>query len=182
MRYHTLAARGGCCLFALAVAVAVAMVARADEPADKAAAEKQTAEKKAAAEKKAVEDELKALQGTWKIVSISIHGQELAEDSFKSWRRIVDGTHITWKNDDGTFMETSIKVDPTKTPKQIDSTALTGDIKDKTMLAIYELKGDEFRMCFADPDMPRPTEFASRPGMNGVSMYTAKRVKEKDKP
>jgi len=169
MRFRTFAGLGLSCLLALAVT----STSQADDQTDKKAAEKQ------AAEKKAIEDETKTLQGAWKIVSMSIHGRELEEDSFKSWRRTVDGTHITWKNEDGTFLETSIKIDPSKSPKQIDSTMQSGDEKDKVVLGIYEIKGDEFRMCFADPDMPRPTEFASRTGMTGVSMYTAQRVKEK---
>ncbi len=170
MQRNSVLTCAACCL--IMAAVVFARGAAGDEPKDKDA--------KAAAEK-ALQEELKSLAGTWKITSMIADGRELEEDSYKTWRRIVDGTNITWKNADGTFLETSIKIDPSKKPKQIDSTIESGDDKGKVMLAIYEVKGDEFRMCFAPPDMPRPTEFASRAGMNGVWLYTAKRVKEKDK-
>ena len=82
MKFRTFAGFGLCCFLAIAAA---AMIARADEQADKAAAEKKAAEK-AAAEKKAVDEELKTLQGTWKIDSISFHGRELEEDAI----RVID--------------------------------------------------------------------------------------------
>ena len=39
-----------------------------------------------------------------------------------------------------------------------------GPGKGKTMLGIYELTGDTYKVCFALPGGERPKEFASKPG------------------
>jgi hypothetical protein len=45
------------------------------------------------------------------------------------------------------------------------------------ILAVYELKGDTLRVCWAPLEKPRPTEFASKPG-SGYSLVELKREKQ----
>jgi uncharacterized protein (TIGR03067 family) len=117
-----------------------------------------------------------AMQGTWAIESFTFDGNLMAPEQFKNWRRIVQNNHVTWKNGDETLLELEIKIYPAAQPKTLDSTFAAGDSKGQTLLAIYELKGDELRVCFANPGKPRPTEFTSTSG-SGQSLYVAKRVK-----
>ena len=121
--------------------------------------------------------EIAAMQGTWTIESFTLNGQSVPAGQLQNWRRIVTGGHVTWKNGDELLVEMDITFDPQQKPMTLDSTIATGDAKGKVVLAIYELDGDTLRVCFADPDKPRPTEFSSAPG-SGPSLYVAKRVKE----
>ena len=54
----------------------------------------------------------------------------------------------------------TLKVDPTKTPKEIDAT----DSEGKTILGIYKFDKDQFTVCFAPPDKQRPKEFSVKVG------------------
>ncbi len=61
-----------------------------------------------------------------------------------------------------------IKFDPTQTTKTVDCLLLSGTGKGKTGLGIYELNGDDLRICWAITGLKegRPTEFSDRPDEN----------------
>lgn len=120
--------------------------------------------------------ELELLQGTWKFEAVELDGRKIDVEPLKDIVRIVDGHDITWKNKDEVIARTTITFDPTKEPKTMDSTFVDGENQGKTMLGIYEIDGDEFRICAAQFDRVRPTEFASPPG-SGTLIFKAKRVK-----
>ena len=72
--------------------------------------------------------------------------------------------------------EGKCKIDPTKTPKTIDVTGVKGPNQGKTFLAIYELKGDDLRVCYDLSGKQRPTEFKSAEGTQ-LFLVTYKRQK-----
>lgn len=127
----------------------------------------------------ATKQELDRLQGTWRIESFTIDGNKLDQEAYKDWLRIVDGQHIVWKRPGETMVELDIKIYPTQSPKELDSTIASGTEKGKILLAIYEWdeSGDELRISFRQPGQPRPQKFESMAG-SGVWLYTAKRVKD----
>ena len=56
--------------------------------------------------------------------------------------------------------EGTYRVDPGKTPKEIDLTDSSG-----TRLGIYKLEGDQLTLCLTEPNRPsRPTEFTAPAG------------------
>jgi uncharacterized protein (TIGR03067 family) len=120
--------------------------------------------------------DIEAMQGVWTIESFTLDGNKISPEQLKNWRRIVEGNHVMWKNGPATIAELDIKFDRTKKPMTLDSTIATGDNKGETLLAIFELNGDELHVCFTSPGNPRPTEYSSKPG-SGQSLYTARRVK-----
>jgi uncharacterized protein (TIGR03067 family) len=74
--------------------------------------------------------------------------------------------------------EWSIKLDPSKNPKAVDSTVLTGRLTGQTRLGIYQIEGDELKLCFTRPDVKeRPTEFKSTAGTQ-LEVITMKRSKK----
>jgi uncharacterized protein (TIGR03067 family) len=127
--------------------------------------------------KVAVEQELKNLSGSWEIVSLEIDGKERPLGELTQFRRVQQGDRVTWKNGDQTVMEIQFAINLEADPKAVDSTYLTGDNKGKTHLGIYRLEGDDFTMCFAGFDQPRPTEFTTAPA-SGRILYKAKRVEK----
>jgi uncharacterized protein (TIGR03067 family) len=65
-------------------------------------------------------------------------------------------------------------LDPTTKPKSIDAKATAGPYKDKTLLGIYRLRGDEFTVCFAAPGKERPKNFTTKSG-TGTFVHVWKR-------
>lgn len=68
-------------------------------------------------------------------------------------------------------------VDPSKSPKTIDVTITEGDNKDKTMKGIYEIDGDNYKVCYAPFGKDRPKEFSSK-GEEGLVLSVWKRDKK----
>jgi uncharacterized protein (TIGR03067 family) len=134
-----------------------------------------------AADKKedAATKELKKLAGTWQADSYALNGQKAPPDDLKKIKLAMtaDGK-ATVLSDGKAILKLTVKLDPTQQPKTIDLTFTEGDLKGKTALGIYELKGDTFRLCRAAPGKERPSEFSSKP-KSGHALMTYKRVKAK---
>ena len=121
--------------------------------------------------------DIDAMQGAWSITSFASDGEEVPAETIARWRRLVERDRVTWKQGNDTMVELTIKFDPAAKPMTLDSTIATGDSKGEVLLAIYELDGDELRVCFNAPTKPRPTDFSSTKG-SGQMMFTAKRLKQ----
>ena len=109
-----------------------------------------------AQENKSGEDDAKKLQGTWSVVAFEQNGKKLSNDEVKIMKVVIEGSTLTIH--DGKLMkaEAKFKLDPSKKPKQVDLTMGKDDL-----FGIYELNGDNFRMCTRDDK--RPTEFTPKP-------------------
>jgi uncharacterized protein (TIGR03067 family) len=126
--------------------------------------------------KDAVRREMKRFEGTWVMTSGERDGKPEPAAIVKKSRLIIQGDRHTVKLGDETLVGTH-KLDPTKTPKAIDSKDTEGQFKGKTIKGIYELSDDAFRVCFAPPDKDRPTEFTTKSGP-GIIMHEWKREKK----
>lgn len=85
-----------------------------------------------------------AAQGEWADRGLSV---TFASDKFIPWdRREVVSREVA-----------VFTLDSAKSPKQIDFKGLQDQ---KSLQAIYELNGDELKLCIAEPGKARPTSFA----------------------
>lgn len=119
--------------------------------------------------------DLDRLQGTWKRASGEMDGKKMSADELQKTTLTIKSNQYVLKMGDQT-RKGYIKLDPTKKPKQIDIISDAGPNKGKSLLGIYELEGDTFRYCVAQPGKDRPTEFSSRAG-SGHGLYVNKRDK-----
>ena len=103
--------------------------------------------------------ELKKLSGTYVMVSGESRAEKLSEERIKEAKMIVEGEKYT-ATFGGDAVTGTLKVDPTKTPKEIDAT----DSEGKTILGIYKFDKEQFTVCFAPPDKERPKEFSVKAG------------------
>ncbi len=113
-----------------------------------------------AAAKDEAKDELKKLEGTYVMVDGVKDGRALTHKMMKKASLVIKGNHHTVHVGKETFVGTH-KLDPTKKPKAIDATDTEGPFKDQTTHGIYELKGNRFRVGFAEPGKERPKDFKS---------------------
>jgi uncharacterized protein (TIGR03067 family) len=73
------------------------------------------------------------------------------------WRTTNNTVLVGEMSDEGT-----VKRDPGKSPKTMDITGKKGPNVGKTFLCIYELKGDDLRVCYDLSGKARPTEFGTK--------------------
>ncbi|OAI54878.1 hypothetical protein AYO44_14100 [Planctomycetaceae bacterium SCGC AG-212-F19] len=111
--------------------------------------------------------EAKKFEGAWTMVSGEKDGKGLPEPSVKTAKLVIKGDQHDVRIGDDTFKGTH-KLDPTKKPKTIDATDTEGPFKGKTVLGIYELDGDSFKVCFAEPGKDRPKEFSTKSGTGHI--------------
>ena len=120
--------------------------------------------------------ELEKFQGKWVQVSTTIDGKSLEEDELKNRFVVFKGEKLTLLYKDKERGTISLKIDPSKSPAQIDATFEDGPRKGETLKGIYKFDGDTLTLCFVLPSKDRPTEFASKPG-SGTLLFVHKRAK-----
>jgi uncharacterized protein (TIGR03067 family) len=119
------------------------------------------------APKSDLDKEYERFRGTWKFVSIETDGMKVPEATFKDATLILDGEKFSYKDANGTVHGT-FSVEPAKKPKLIAITFTDGPEKGQTLLGIYDLEGDVYKVCLAVLGKGRPTEFASKQGSGHV--------------
>lgn len=124
----------------------------------------------------AAKKDLKGMEGTWAVTFLEKDGEKVSEEQNKKAdvKLVVKDAKYTIYFGEMKLATGLVKLDLTKKPKQIDAVAEDGPTKGKAMPGIYELKGDEMRVCFAQPGGERPTEFRTRAG-SGQVLITYKR-------
>lgn len=109
-----------------------------------------------------VAKELERFQGKWSVELIAENGLAEPDSETKKFTITVKGARFFVKIEDRE--ETmDFKIDPEKSPKNIDITPNYGDDKGKTAPGIYEFDGDRLRIC-ACPKGMRPKQFATKQG------------------
>jgi uncharacterized protein (TIGR03067 family) len=123
-----------------------------------------------------VKKEKEKLQGTWKAVKVEEEGQ--SKDDDQEHRLIFSGDEFTIEEGGQAIIKGKFKIDPSKTPKEIDfeiTESSKEDYKGKTGLGIYTLEGDDFKFCVCKPgETERPKEFSGQ----GNLFVTFKREKK----
>jgi len=111
-------------------------------------------------------EEVKKWQGEWRVVEVEFRGKSLKKDDAeaKAMRFVVKDNGLTFSNTEkpGRERKQTFKLDPSKTPKQLDLTSLDGQEKDTTAACIYKLDRDKLTICmpyFAKDRSVRPKEF-----------------------
>lgn len=132
-----------------------------------------------------VADEMKKLQGEWRVVEVEAKGQKVSKDDAdaKNMRFVIKDTELTVGAADGSGAkrQKTFKVDPAKNPRHIDITSLDGQEKGTTAAGIYQLVKDRLTICmpyFTNDISKRPTELKVN-GDDGLILITLERIKPK---
>lgn len=103
------------------------------------------------------------LQGTWLPSVAELGGRAFPEEVRKTIKLVIKDDKYTVTA--GKEVEHgTVKLMPSAKPKAMDITSTEGPNKGKTILAIYECKGDTLRVCYDLSGKNRPTEFKTEGG------------------
>jgi uncharacterized protein (TIGR03067 family) len=117
------------------------------------------------------------LQGTWTMVSLEVNGDAVEGDLVDNARLVVKDDSYTPTLGDQTYTS-KFKMDPSKSPKQMDFTYTDGELKGETVKGIYKLEGDTYTLCRALlPDGDRPTDFKTSADSNRILVVWKRQAK-----
>jgi uncharacterized protein (TIGR03067 family) len=119
----------------------------------------------------------RAIQGSWSQVGFTVLGQaEPLADEIRQTVLEVSVTKWTFREPNQLGIEATYRIDATKSPREID-VVHTGGLATLRFLGIYELSGDELKVCFNNglPQSARPESFDSKAA--GTTGMTFKRKK-----
>jgi len=116
--------------------------------------------------------ELDRFQGTWYLVKAMQDGKSLAEDKVKQTTIVYKGDTFRYpgSTENATSKEGTIKLDETKTPKEMDVTSTEKEVR----LGIYALDEGGYKVSFAPAGQPRPTALGSAPGSGYILQVWAR--------
>ncbi len=103
-------------------------------------------------------DDAKSMEGAWLASAAELGGEIFPNEVRKTIKLVIgDGkyTVTVGKNPD----RGTVKVDPSKKPKEMDIIGTEGPNKGKTILAIYEMTDDTLRICYDLSGKARPSEY-----------------------
>jgi uncharacterized protein (TIGR03067 family) len=123
-----------------------------------------------------VEKELKKFQGTWTFESVEAAGKKLPADQFTGMLVTFEGDKYTVKAGGMVVEAATLKLDPSRTPKTLDSKVTEGPNKRKVYLGIYEISGDTLKVCYDEEGKKRPTQFKGDSGAQTLVVH--KRVRK----
>jgi uncharacterized protein (TIGR03067 family) len=109
----------------------------------------------------AAKKEMDALQGEWTLVSATRDGKDMPAERVKGYKNTVKGDKFSITSEGKTAEEGTMKLDPSKKRKEVEFILAEGE---KTALGIYELSGDTYKLCYAQPGKDRPKEFSAKEG------------------
>ena len=107
-------------------------------------------------------DDAKLLQGVWVASSVEVDGQAMPKEAVERTRFTFKGDKLLVHGDENAEkaeVECSFKLTAKESPKQLDITTPEGG--GTMLLGIYEVKGDELKLCFRHPKSKggRPEKF-----------------------
>jgi uncharacterized protein (TIGR03067 family) len=121
-----------------------------------------------------VQREEEKLAGTWQVVSVEADGQAVPAQQFRGLRMTFKAGKFTAQKGQGDRQEGTYKLDPSKSPKQIDISRKDGPAAGRNQLAIYSLTGNTLKICSGGSDKERPDGFETR-GKEGRVLMTLRR-------
>jgi RNA polymerase sigma factor (sigma-70 family) len=121
------------------------------------------------------------LQGTWEVVELVVKGDKVLPNNEAKAAVVFKGDEFRFLvtpngKDSITRTAATFKLDPAKSPRTIDATATEGANKGQVTLGIYELDGDDLKLCLSNERVAtRPTAFK---GEGEMVLFKLKRSKK----
>jgi uncharacterized protein (TIGR03067 family) len=122
------------------------------------------------------DDQFRPFQGSWQVVSVEAGGNPVPPEQVTNIVVRIKGNAFTVENADnidrGTFT-----IDNSRNPRRMDIRSENGGGgAGAKLVAIYEVNGDSFRVCYAPEGVRRPGSFSSADD-DRLLLITYKRIK-----
>jgi uncharacterized protein (TIGR03067 family) len=114
--------------------------------------------------REAAREDLKKLEGQWDRVVMELEGKSWPAEMIAGWTATYEGDRLTLRVNGKAYRESIVTLDPSRSPRAMNSWDQDGPAADQTVPGIYEIDGDRVRVCFAKPGSKRPTEFTTNKG------------------
>ena len=111
--------------------------------------------------------DLGAVQGYWKPLSVEFEGKpQMSADEMKKITAVFDQTeyHLYYKDAGKEPLKLalmSVAMDGSTTPKTIAFEFAAGPLKGQKRHGIYELAGNQLKVCYGPVEKPRPASLAA---------------------
>jgi uncharacterized protein (TIGR03067 family) len=106
---------------------------------------------------------IKELQGKWRAVEMQTGGNPAPKEVLEKARLEIKDDEMTWHSGGTSVRKSRIRLDPSKSPKEIDITFLDGPGKGSTFPGIYALEKGQLRLCYSHTK-DRPKDFKTERG------------------
>jgi uncharacterized protein (TIGR03067 family) len=119
------------------------------------------------------------VQGSWTTTSLVFNGRDVSNEDYARLRFVFKGEEAVIEGSDQVkkeYARIGFKFDPSATPHLVDMTVKAGSQKDVVIEGIFEIKGDELKICARVIGNERPTDFTSADNSN-VALIVLKREK-----
>jgi uncharacterized protein (TIGR03067 family) len=120
------------------------------------------------------EADLTLLQGAWNIVSLEVDGNSVPKMFFSGSQIVIDGTRFKTKAM-GAEYEGTVTIDESTVPRRLTIAFDLGPEKGNSSYGIYELNGNDWRLCLTLRGGSFPTEFRTSSG-SGLALESLVRV------
>jgi uncharacterized protein (TIGR03067 family) len=115
--------------------------------------------------------DLDKLQGTWTVTTLAVDGNQMPAPPGACI--VIKGSRFQSLGM-GSVYEGTVELNTRKKPKHFDLLFTKGPEKGNRSLGIYELNGDDWKLCLTVTGSTRPTKFATTPG-SGHAFETLRR-------
>ncbi len=119
-------------------------------------------------------EDLTLLQGAWNIVSLEVDGNSVPKMFFSGSQIVIDGTRFKTKAM-GAAYEGTVMIDESTSPKRLTIAFDVGPEKGNSSFGIYELKGNDWRLCLTVKGGDFPAEFSTSKG-SGLALESLVRA------
>jgi len=119
------------------------------------------------------------VQGGWTTTSLIFNGKDVSGEAYAKLRFVFKGNEAALEGNDQVkkeYARLAFQFDPSTSPRLLDITIKAGTQKDLKVEGIYELKGDELKICVRVTGNERPADFTSAEGSQ-VALLVLKREK-----
>ena len=103
------------------------------------------------------------LQGYWRVSNVAQVGTLGPDKDVRNLRLVFTEKILSFEWVGKATYDAKYRLDPTKKPKTIDITFITGPDEGKTFRGIYELEGKTLKLCYSRSESKRPTKLSSKP-------------------
>lgn len=117
--------------------------------------------------------DLDLLQGTWTVTALESDGEKMPAAMLADARIAIQGSRFT-STGMGAVYKGTLELDEAARPRQLTMKFDEGPEKGNTNPCIYQLDGDNWKLCLATRGAVRPSGFATTPG-SGFALETLTR-------